>query len=115
MSIQDVAFQTAALMSYVILVASWKRLAQVRKEVEIPGWRFWVSGCGCAALSLAMTVPFVAVFFGRRWESLLVACITFSLTASICGIFAARPLRLLLFFGGVLVAGLLIEIPIGIL
>src|SRR5580704_5411968 len=41
---------------------AWVGLANVRRDGRVPRWRFWISLCGCVALSLALAIPWIAFF-----------------------------------------------------
>ncbi|MGC1437722.1 MAG: hypothetical protein WA847_17645 [Terriglobales bacterium] len=71
------------------------------------------------ALSAALLIPWVAFFFSMLlsldWLRLAVWCLSASLLSVLSGIFGARSARFSLIVGGLVVGGLVVIIPVGIL
>ena len=121
MVVQDAAFLIVVVTPFLLTTMAWARFVNVRRDGETPRWRFWISLCGCVALSLALATPWIVFLFSMLrlylfdWVRLLVWCLAASLGSLLAGIFGPKSLRFPLIFGALIMGGLVVIIPIGIL
>jgi magnesium-transporting ATPase (P-type) len=121
MAVQDAAFLIVVATPLFLTAMAWARFVNVRRDWKIPRWRFWISLCGCVALSLALVMPWIIFLFSMLrlhlfdWMRLLVWCLAASLGSLLAGIFGPKSLRFPLIFGGLIMGGLVVIIPVGIL
>ncbi|MGB7861808.1 MAG: hypothetical protein WCF74_00310 [Candidatus Sulfotelmatobacter sp.] len=118
MMVQDVAFLILVAMPFLLTVMSWVGFALARRDQRVSRWRVWVSLVGCSALTVALAVPLLIVFlfmFRLSWIQWSIWCFASSFLALLAGIFGARTARFPLFFGGLVMGGLVVIVPIGIL
>ncbi len=118
MNVQDAAFLILVATPWLLTVMSWLGFVFARKEQKISRWRVWVSFVGCCALTVALVIPLLVVFlfmFRLSWMRLSVWCFALSVVALFAGILGAKPARFALFFGGLVMGGLVVIVPIGIL
>jgi len=120
MVVQDVAFLIVVATPVLLTAMAWVGFVNVRQDGKVPRWRFWISLCGCIALSLALAIPWIAFFFSMLflhldWLRLLVWCLAASLGSLLAGMFGPRSVRFPLIFGGLIMGGLVVIIPVGVL
>jgi hypothetical protein len=119
MAVQDVAFLIVVATPMLLTAMAWVGLANGRRDGNVPRWRIWISLCGCVALSLALAITWIAFFspmlFHFDWLRLVGWCLASTLVSLLTGIFAARSVRFPLIFGGLIMGGLVVIIPVGIL
>ena len=115
MIVQNAAFLVVISLPLLLTAISWVELKIVWKDESISRWRVWVSFCGCAALSFALVVPIIVVFFTLSWLSWSVWCFSAGLLALFAGIMAARSVRFPLIFGGLIIGSLSFVVPVGVL
>ncbi|MGB7599813.1 MAG: hypothetical protein WBM24_05880 [Candidatus Sulfotelmatobacter sp.] len=116
MIVQDAAFLILVAMPWLLTVMSWLGFAFARRDQTVSRWRVLVSFVGCSALTVALVIPLMVVLlfmFRLSWLRLSIWCFASSLLALLAGIFGARPARFPLFFGGLVMAGLVVVVPIG--
>jgi hypothetical protein len=115
MAVQDSALVLVVVMPFGLALVSWEILREAQKSKDGTKLRFWVSACGCIALSFAIAVPFIVIFFMLSWMTWSVVCLCASALSLLCGIFATRLMRFPLVFGGIVVGGLVFVVPVGVL
>ena len=107
--LEDVAFGMMLLLVILSVVMAWWRFARALGDAGTKRWRVWVSLAGCVALQSAFAVPltpFVRFYLAlqpARWDISSVWLVV-SLISVLCGVFAARPVRFPLIFGGLVLA-----------
>jgi hypothetical protein len=119
MVVQDAAFLIVVATPVLLTTMAWVGLANVRRDGGVPRWRFWISLCGCVALSLALAIPWIAFFLSMLflhldWLRLLGWCLAASLGSLLAGIFGPKSVRFPLIFGGLIMGGLVLIIPVGV-
>ena len=119
MVVQNVAFLIVVAAPILLTTMSWVEFANARRDGSVPRWRIWTSLCGCVALCLALAIPWIAFLFSMLlsldWLRLAAWCLASSLVSFLAGIFGARSVRFPLIFGGLIMGGLVVIIPVGIL
>src|SRR5271168_3244411 len=111
---QDAAFLVLIGMPWLFTSMSWVGFALSRRDQKISRWRVWVSLVGCSALTVALAIPLLLVFLfmsRHSWLQWSTWCVASSLLALIAGIFGAKLARFPLFFGGLVMGGLVAIIP----
>jgi len=119
MILQNFAQLVAICAPLLLTMMSWVRLARVRKDGSVSRWRFRVSFLGCVALSFALLIPLVVIFFSMLfpldWLRLAIWSLASSLVALLAGCFGAGSMRFPLILGGLVMGGLVVIVPVGIL
>ncbi len=115
-AVQDTAFMILVSLPFLLTGISWWRFVRAwRTDRRMAVWRIWISLCGCVALSLALLIPFFTIVFPLDWSTMAIWCLVASGVALFTGILAAKPLRLPLFLGGLVMTGLIVVIPVAVL
>jgi len=118
-ALQNVAQLVVLSTPLLLTVMAWVQFALARKKAHDPRWRLRLSLLGCIALSLALAIPLVVIFFAMifllDWTRLAVWCLASSLLALLAGSLGARSVRFPLIFGGLVMVGLVVIIPLGVL
>jgi hypothetical protein len=119
MEVQDIAFLVVVGTPIFLIAKSWDEYQKMRRDGKVSRWRIWISLCGCVALLLALVFPFIAFYFGLilrlDWRLFISLCLASSLVSLLAGIFGARPVRFPLIFGSLIMSGLVLIIPVGVL
>jgi len=115
-AVQDTAFMILVSLPFLLTGISWWRFVRAwRTDQRMAVWRIWISLCGCVALSIALLIPFFTIVFTLDWSTTAIWCLVASGVALFTGILAAKPLRLPLFLGGLVMTGLIVVIPVAVL
>lgn len=119
MEVQDIAFLIVVATPIFLIAKSWDEYEKMRRHGRVSRWRIWISLCGCVALPSALVFPFIGFYFGMilrlDWRLIMSLCLASSLVSLLAGIFGAGPVRFSLIFGGLILSGLVLIIPVGIL
>ncbi len=119
MILQNFAQLVVICAPLLLTMMSWVRLARVRNDGSVSRWRFRVSFLGCVALSFALLIPLVVIFFSMLfpfdWLRLAIWSLASSLVALLAGCFGAGSMRFPLILGGLVMGGLVVIVPVGIL
>jgi hypothetical protein len=83
--------------------------------VAIPRWRHLTALAGCVLLSVALAIPLLVLFGSLNWLTWSLVCLVASLLALVAGLLGTAAVRLPLIVGGLVLAGLVALIPVGIL
>jgi hypothetical protein len=117
MTVQDVAFLIVVATPLLLIPLSWALAADALHGNAVR-WRVWVSFAGCIALTLAVAIPWFAIFFSMLlldWDRLVIWCLVSGCAALLAGIFGVRAVRFPLIFGALTISGLVVIIPVGVL
>jgi len=109
------AFLALVCVPFLLVGMSWASLASLRRGGNGSRWRLWICLSGCVALSSALLIPLLVLFFGLPATQWLIWCLAASTVALVAAFFAPRSLRFPLFFGGLIMGGLALLTPMGIL
>jgi hypothetical protein len=112
--VQTVVLLMLVALPFFLTPLSWWRFSRARRDEMIPRWRLWVSFCGCVALSLAFVIIGIVMFEASNWISLDWS-VGSSLVSILAGTLAGRPVRFPLMVGGLVLGGIVVLFPIGIL
>jgi hypothetical protein len=116
MIIQDVAFMVLVFASVGLPGMAWTAFELLRRSGDLRRWRMGISFFGCLALSMALATPFLCALSSLDWmHTGGYLCLGSSVVAMLAGIFAPGLVRFSLILGGLVVAGLAVIVPIGIL
>jgi hypothetical protein len=113
--VQDATFLFLVCLPLILVTMSWVGFKTVLRNETVARWRIWTCFCGCIALSLALLIPLLVVLLTldyTRWVIWIIGAGMVSLLAGICG---PRSVRFPLLFGGLIMSGLVVIIPVGIL
>jgi hypothetical protein len=114
--LRDIAFLVLVFSALGLPGLAWTAFELLRRNGDLRGWRMGVSLFGCVALSLAFASPFLCALTPLDWQHFGgYLCVIASLTAVVFGAFAPGLVRFGLMFGGLVVGGLALVIPIGVL
>ena len=119
MVVQDVAFLVLIAIAVLLTAMAWNRFARARPNASAPSRQICISFWGCVALSLALVILLLVMCFSMSymlspsyWLWLSISCWASSLVALLTGMFGARSVRFPLFFGGLVMGGLVIVVPV---
>ncbi len=117
MAVQDVAQLFLLALPFLLVAMSWVGFVSARSDQRVSRSRVWISLVGCVALIVALMIPLLVILFPFRldWLRLAIWCFGSSFLALLGGVLGARPARFPLIFGGLVMGGLVIIIPLGIL
>jgi hypothetical protein len=114
--LQDIAFLVLVFSALGLPGMAWTAFEISRRDGDLRGWRMAVSLVGCVALSVAFASPFLCAVTPLDWLHFGgYLCVIASLTAVVFGAFAPGLVRFRLMFGGLVVGGLALVIPMGVL
>jgi hypothetical protein len=111
----DIAFLFLLSLPLILVTLSWVAFSNVLRDETVARWRIWTSFCGCVALSFALVIPLLVVFLTldyTRWVIWVIGSGIVSLVAGFCG---PRSIRFPLLFGGLIMIGMVVVVPVGIL
>jgi hypothetical protein len=109
------AFLALVCMPFLLVGMSWASLAALLRKGNGSRWRLWICLSGCVALSLALLIPLLVLFLGLPASEWFIWCLASSMVALVAAFFAPRSLGFPLFFGGLIMSGLVFLTPMGIL
>jgi hypothetical protein len=115
MVVKDVTFLFLLSLPLILVTMAWVGFKTLHRNEDVARWRIWTCFCGCVALSLALVIPLLVVFLTldyTRWVIWIIGSGMISLLSGICG---PRSVRFPLLFGGLIMSGLVVIIPVGIL
>jgi hypothetical protein len=113
MLVQNFAFQILVFLLVLFIGMAWWQFSRVRRDK--PGWRMWISLCGCIAFSLSIVIPVLAMLpLSVSWDFLTAWMLT-SLVSLLLSPFAAPGVRFPLVLGSFAMLGFVVVIPKGIL
>jgi hypothetical protein len=115
MIVQRGAFLFLVGLPFILATISWVGFNTVKGDEKVARWRVVTSFCGCVALSLALIIPFLVVFFTLDYTRWTVWILGPGVVSLLAGIFAPRSIRFSLLFGGLIMSSLVVMIPVGIL
>jgi hypothetical protein len=115
MIVQDGAVLFLLSLPFILVIQSWVGFKTVQRDEKVGRWRVGTSFCGCVALSLALIIPFLVVFFTLDYTRWTVWILGSGVVSLLAGIFAPSSIRFSLLFGGLIVSSLVVMIPVGIL
>jgi len=98
-----------------LLAMSWAGFVILRRDSIRFVWRMWVALVGCVALSAAIAIPVLVILLGLDYLRLVIWIFGCGVVAFVSGLLAPRLLRFPLILGGLVMSGLVLIIPIGIL
>jgi hypothetical protein len=115
MIVKDGALLFLLGLPFILATMSWVGFKTVQRDDKIARWRVGASFCGCIALSLALMIPLLVVFFTLDYTRWAVWIFGSGVVSLLAGIFAPKAIRFSLLFGGLIMSSLVVMIPVGIL
>jgi hypothetical protein len=115
MIVQDVAFLFLIGLPFILTTMSWVGFKTARRDPTVARWRVGASLCGCVALTLALMIPFLVVFFTLDYTRWAVGILGAGVVSLLAGLLGPRSIRFPLLFGGLIMSSLVFLIPLGIL
>ena len=112
---QDGAFLFLVGLPFILVTMSWVGFKTVQRDENVARWRVGTSFCGCVALSLALMIPFLVVFFTLDYTRWAVWIFGSGVVSLLAGILAPKAIRFSLLFGGLIMSSFVVLIPVGIL